>query len=65
MYQTTNGLIVYGDIASLKVFSVGGQKVAESSDSQFVNTTGLVKGVYIVQIKGKDGSVVAQKFLRK
>ena len=65
MYQTTNGLIVYGDIAALKVFGVGGQKVAESSDSQFVNTTGLVKGVYIVQIKGKDGSVVAQKFLRK
>lgn len=65
MYQTTNGLIVYGEIASLKVFGVGGQKMAESSDSQFVNTTGLAKGVYIVQIKGKDGSVVAQKFLRK
>lgn len=33
MYQTTNGLIVYGEIASLQVYGMGGQKVAESSDS--------------------------------
>lgn len=65
MYQTANGLIVYGEIASLQVFSVGGQKVAESSDSQFVNVTRLPKGVYVVKIIGKDGSQSAQKFLRK
>ena len=65
MYQTTNGLIVYGEIASLQVYGMGGQKVAESSDSQFVNMTSLPKGVYVVRILGRDGSLVAQKFLRK
>ena len=65
MYQTANGLIVYGEIASLQVFGVGGQKLAESSDSQFVNVTRLPKGVYVVKIIGKDGSQSAQKFLRK
>jgi hypothetical protein len=65
MYQTTNGLIVYGEIASLQVYGMGGQKVAESSDSQFVNIASLSKGVYVVRILGKDGSLVAQKFLRK
>ncbi len=65
MYQTTNGLIVYGEIASLQVYGMGGQKVAESSDSQFVNIVSLSKGVYVVRILGKDGSQVTQKFLRK
>lgn len=65
MYQTTNGLIVYGEIASLQVYGMGGQKVAESSDSQFVNIASLSKGVYVVKILGKDGSQVTQKFLRK
>lgn len=65
MYQTANGLIVYGEIASLQVFGVGGQKLAESSDSQFVNVTRLPKGVYVVKIIGKDGCQSAQKFLRK
>ena len=65
MYQTTNGLIVYGEIASLQVYGMGGQKVAESSDSQFVNIASLSKGVYVVRILGRDGSLVARKFLRK
>lgn len=65
MYQTTNGLIVYGEIASLQVYGMGGQKVAESSDSQFVNIASLSKGVYVVRILGRDGSLVAQKFLRR
>ena len=65
MYQTTNGLIVYGEIASLQIYGMGGQKVAESSDSQFVNIASLSKGVYVVKILGKDGSQVTQKFLRK
>ena len=65
MYQTTNGLIVYGEIASLQIYGMGGQKVAESSDSQFVNIASLSKGVYVVRILGKDGSQVTQKFLRK
>lgn len=65
MYQTTNGLIVYGEIASLQVYGMGGQKVAESSDSQFVNMSNLPKGVYVVRILGRDGSLVDQKFLRK
>ena len=44
---------------------MGGQKVAESSDSQFVNIASLSKGVYVVRILGKNGSQVAQKFLTK
>lgn len=65
MYQTQNGLIVYGEIASIAVYGAGGQQVAGSTDSQFVNTSALGKGVYVAKIKGKDGHVVAQKFLRK
>ena len=65
MYQTQNGLIVYGEIASIGIYGVGGQQVAGSTDSQFVNTSALGKGVYVAKIKGKDGHVVAQKFLRK
>ena len=65
MYQTQNGLIVYGEIASIDIYGVGGQQVAGSTDSQFVNTSALGKGVYVAKIKGKDGHVVAQKFLRK
>ena len=54
------------DMSVAQLFlNMGGQKVAESSDSQFVNIASLSKGVYVVRILGKDGSQVAQKFLRK
>lgn len=65
MYQTSNGLIVYGEIAQLQVYGMGGQKVAESKGSQFVNLSGISNGVYVVKIIGKDGSRAAQKFLKK
>ena len=65
IYQTLNGLIVYGEIASLKVFGMDGKMVAESTDSQFVNLSSANKGAYVVLIQGKDGSKTAQKFIRK
>lgn len=65
LYQTSNGLIVYGEIAQLQVYGMGGQKVAESKGSQFVNLSGISNGVYVVKIIAKDGSRVAQKFLKK
>ena len=65
LYQTSNGLIVYGEIAQLQVYGMGGQKVAESKGSQFVNLSGISNGVYVVKIIAKDGSRAAQKFLKK
>lgn len=65
LYQTSNGLIVYGEIAQLQVYGMGGQKVADSKGSQFVNLSGVSNGVYVVKIIAKDGSRAAQKFLKK
>lgn len=44
---------------------MGGQKVAVSKGSQFVNLSGISNGVYVVKIIAKDGSRAAQKFLKK
>ena len=58
-------LIVYGEIASLQIYGMGGQKVAESSDSQFVNIASLSKGVYVVRLIGKNGRQLAKKKKKK
>lgn len=65
MYQTETALIVYGEIASLKVYSLAGSVVAQSQLSQIVNLSGLQSGVYVVQIQDKEGRVSSQKFIRK
>ena len=65
MYQTEAALIVYGDIAELKVFNLSGNVVAESTLSQVVETNSLNKGIYIVRITDKTGKVASQKFIRK
>lgn len=62
---TQAGLIVYGDIAELKVFDTAGNKVAASQLSQFVNLSHVGKGVYIVQIKTKDGRTASRKIMRQ
>jgi len=65
MYQTETALIVYGEIAKLKVYSVSGELVAQSEMSQVVETNRLNKGVYIVQIEDQQGGVASQKFIKK
>ncbi len=65
LYQTDNGLIVYGDIASLHIVTPDGKIMAQSDHSQFVNTSALAHGTYVVIIKDKNGKQTAQKFVRK
>lgn len=65
IYQLDNALIVYGDMASIKVYTVGGTLVAESAMSQYVSTSGLARGVYVVVATAKDGSRMSKKFIRK
>ena len=63
MYQTDNALIVYGDIASLRLYSVEGRMAAESRMSQYISTAGLSRGVYVVVAVAKDGSRMVRKIM--
>lgn len=63
MYQTDNALIVYGDMASLRLYSVEGRMAAESRMSQYVSTAGLSRGVYVVVAVAKDGSRFVKKMM--
>lgn len=65
MYQTETALIVYGEIASLKVISMNGGIVAASQNMQVVNTANLPKGIYAIIITGKDGQRKVQKFFKE
>lgn len=65
IYQTRGGLIVYGEINSLTVVDLGGHVVARSEQQQFVNTSGLPQGLYIVVIRDKAGKTSAQRFVRR
>ncbi len=65
MYQTETALIVYGEVTSLKVYSLSGSVVSQSVMSQLVETGKLNRGVYIVQIRDKEGNISTQKFIRK
>ncbi|MBP5257224.1 MAG: T9SS type A sorting domain-containing protein [Prevotella sp.] len=62
---TQSGLIVYGDIAELKVFDLSGKQVAQSALSQFVNLSHVGSGIYVVQIKSKSGRTATRKIIRK
>jgi hypothetical protein len=65
MYQTETALIVSGEIARLKVYSLSGTLVAQSELSQIVTTNQLQSGVYVVHIQDKNGGVATQKFIKK
>ena len=65
MYQTETALIVYGDISRLKIYSLSGSVVAQSTMSQVIDTNRLQKGIYIVQIEDKQGKTATQKFVKK
>ena len=62
---TANGIIVYGDVASIQVFDAAGQQVAQSSLSQFCNLAALGKGLYVVKAQMKNGTSVSTKVLRR
>lgn len=65
VHQTETSLIVYGDMRSIKVYSLSGNLVAQSQMSQIVNVSHLNKGVYIVQASTKDGKILSQKIMRR
>lgn len=65
MYQTETALIVYGEISRLKIYSMSGSVVAQSTMSQIIDTNRLQKGIYIVQIEDKQGRTATQKFAKK
>lgn len=61
MYQTETALIVYGDMASLKVYALSGMLVAQSTRSQIVDTSRLQSGVYLVRMEDSHGQVALRK----
>ena len=62
---TSNGVIIYGDVASITVSDASGKQVAQSVLSQFCNLSSVPAGMYIVQAQLKDGSTVSTKIVRK
>lgn len=65
MQCTSNGVIVYGDIADINVYAADGSQVAGSSLSQFCNLSTVGKGMYVVRATTKDGRTVTRKIIRK
>ena len=64
IYMTQNSIIVYGDIASLRIYSMDGRMVSRSDNMQVIETSHLAKGNYILTVTSKDGSRYSEKFIR-
>ena len=62
---TSNGIIFYGDIASIMVYDANGKVVAQSALSQFCNLASLPAGLYVAKATTKDGQTLSTKVLRK
>jgi len=62
---TANGIIIYGQVASINVYNAAGQQVAQSALSQFCNLSTLDRGIYAVKATMRDGSTVTTKIRRK
>lgn len=65
IYQTETALIVYADVASMKLYSMSGQLVSQSAFSQVINTAGLANGVYALLVTTKDGKTTSLKVYKK
>ena len=65
IFFTSNGIIAYGDIASISIVDAAGRQVASSALSQFCNLASVGKGVYAAIITAKDGSKTVKKFMRQ
>ncbi|MBR4573191.1 MAG: T9SS type A sorting domain-containing protein, partial [Prevotella sp.] len=62
---TSNGIIAYGDIASITIYDTAGMQVASSVLSQFCNLANLGQGLYTAVIIAKDGTKTVKKFIRQ
>ena len=62
---TANGIIAYGDVATISVFDTAGRQVAQSCLSQFCNLANVGKGIYTVVATTKDGSKNTRKIMRQ
>ena len=65
LYQTESALLVSGNIAQLKVYSLSGVLLKQSIMSQLVDTHDLNAGIYIVGIQDKNGNTSNQKFIKR
>jgi len=65
LYQTESALLVSGNIAQLKVYSLSGVLLKQSIMSQLVDTHDLNTGIYIVGIQDKNGNTSNQKFIKR
>lgn len=63
-YQTETSFIVFGEVASLKVYNLSGSIVASSSQMQVVDTSSLIKGAYILVVADKNGKTTSRKFMK-
>ena len=54
-----------GEIAAIRVFSVSGQQVAESTGTDNVNVASLQNGLYLYRVTFTDGSATQGKFIKK
>lgn len=64
-FCTSNGIIVYGDVAAITVVDTAGRRVAASELSQFCNLAHTGRGIYVVNIRMKDGTEATTKVWRR
>lgn len=63
--QTGDAITVSGaDVANLNIYNITGAKMASDKGSQSIGIVSLTKGVYVIQVTAKDGSVTSKKFLK-
>ena len=56
---------VFEKIASFAFIDISGKTLHSANNiSQEINVTYLPRGIYFLQVRGKDGSTVVKKFLK-
>lgn len=65
VYNTGSGFVVYGDVKAIALYDMAGKRVALKSLSQYIPTTSLKAGVYILRAIGNDGGRIARKVVIK
>ena len=66
IYPLDDALIVYGAIASLRLFTPDGRRVGGSEGSQYVSTSSVAKGQpFVVVVRDCDGSVEVRKLVKR
>jgi len=63
--QTADAITVSGaGVANLNIYNITGAKVASDKGAQSISIGSLTKGVYVIQVTDKNGSVTSKKFLK-